>query len=78
MKDCPKSVAIYGTFQAINMYKMFGHLDAARSKYIWNTDGHGWGKASECIACGRCEDVCPQHIHIRDELKKAAAILEGY
>lgn len=78
MKDCPKSVAIYGTFQAINMYKLFGHLDAARSKYIWNTDGHGWGKASECIACGRCEDVCPQHIHIRDELKKAAAILEGY
>ncbi|MBQ1334088.1 MAG: 4Fe-4S binding protein, partial [Clostridia bacterium] len=21
-----------------------------------------------CVKCGKCEDVCPQHIKIRDEL----------
>lgn len=76
MKDCPKAIAIYGIFQSANMYTMYGNLDAAKSNYIWNTGGHGWGKASECIKCGKCEAVCPQHIKIREELKNAAEILE--
>lgn len=77
MKDCPQSIAIYGTFQAVNMVNLFNDLAGAKSKYNWNTTGHGWGKASECIGCGNCEAVCPQHIAIREELAKAAAILEG-
>jgi predicted aldo/keto reductase-like oxidoreductase len=76
MKACPKSVAIYGVFQAANMFKQYGDLTAAKGSYKWNTSGLSMGKASDCIACGLCEDVCPQHISIRDELKKAAAELE--
>ncbi|MGN1033775.1 MAG: 4Fe-4S dicluster domain-containing protein, partial [Intestinibacter sp.] len=77
MKGCPESVAIYGTFQAVNIANIYDDVEAAKGKYKWNTDGHGWAKASACIECGQCEEVCPQHIHIREELKKAAAILEG-
>ena len=76
MKGCPKNIAIYGTFQAVNIYNMYHDLAGAKGKYQWNTSGHGWGKASECIKCGKCEQVCPQHIHIRDELEKAAEVLE--
>ncbi|HJB83073.1 MAG TPA: aldo/keto reductase [Candidatus Mediterraneibacter intestinavium] len=76
MKGCPKNIAIYGTFQAVNIYNMYNDLAGAKGKYEWNTSGHGWGKASECIKCGKCEEVCPQHIHIRDELEKAAEVLE--
>ena len=76
MKGCPKNIAIYGTFQAVNIYNMYNDLAGAKGKYQWNTSGHGWGKASECIKCGKCEQVCPQHIHIRDELEKAAEVLE--
>ncbi|MBC5688504.1 aldo/keto reductase [Mediterraneibacter sp. NSJ-55] len=77
MKGCPQHIAIYGSFQAYNIYSMYGDLGGARNKYTWNTDGHGWKKASACIACGKCEKVCPQHISIREELKKVAAALEG-
>ena len=77
MKGCPKHIAIYGIFQAVNVYNMYRDMGGAEHRYKWNTDGHGWGRASECIGCGKCEKVCPQHIAIREELKKAAELLEG-
>lgn len=77
MKGCPQNIAIYGSFQAYNISSMYGDLKSARNKYTWNTDGHGWQKASACISCGKCEQVCPQHIAIREELKKVAETLEG-
>ncbi|MDR1778773.1 MAG: aldo/keto reductase [Clostridiales Family XIII bacterium] len=77
MKDCPQEVAIYGTFEAINIYKRFGDLKTAKGKYGWNTKGHGWGLASQCIECGACAEVCPQHIAIPEQLAAAAAVLEA-
>jgi predicted aldo/keto reductase-like oxidoreductase len=35
-----------------------------------------FGRASECIGCGQCEGVCPQHIPIIDELVKVAEHFE--
>lgn len=76
MGGCPKQIAIPGIFDAMNVYEMYGDLNAAKGKYRWNTAGHGLGRASDCIQCGKCEQVCPQHISIREELKRTADTLE--
>ncbi|WP_081795633.1 4Fe-4S binding protein [Butyrivibrio sp. MC2021] len=34
------------------------------------------GTASECIKCGRCEGICPQHIEIRQALEEFRALYE--
>ncbi|MBR3328353.1 MAG: aldo/keto reductase [Atopobiaceae bacterium] len=39
--------------------------------------GDEFGKASECIECGQCEDMCPQHLQIIESLVKVAAHFES-
>lgn len=73
-KECPQGVAIPGIFAAMNKLLVYGSLQSAKGSYRWETrDG---GVAGKCVACGRCQSVCPQHIGIIDELKRAAETLE--
>ena len=74
--QCPKGIRIPDMFSALNAHEAF---------HNWNTGyyyehvitGEGHGKASECIRCGKCERVCPQHLPIRELLKKVASTFEG-
>ncbi|MCQ2452923.1 MAG: aldo/keto reductase [Oscillospiraceae bacterium] len=75
-KVCPKNIGVAGTFTAVNMYTLYGNLQQAKFQEGWQVGGHGKVRATECVECGQCESVCPQHIAIRDELKKAVATLE--
>lgn len=76
MKGCPKSVAIPGIIKSVNMIKVYNNETAAKNSYMWNTKGNRLNGASACIACRECEKVCPQHIKITEELKKASKIFE--
>ena len=73
---CPQKVDIPGTFAAYNRRYTDGRIRAL-TEYVMCTalrkDATG---ASNCIQCGRCEQHCPQHIAIREELKNARKVLE--
>ena len=75
-KVCPKEIGISGTFTAMNYLTLYGDKAAARHQENWLVGGHGRKKAAECIKCGKCEQVCPQHISIREELVKAGRALQ--
>ncbi len=71
---CPMDIMIPEIFASVNRKKVFS--DASQNDYYNNTLTNGHGKASECIECGGCEAVCPQHLEIRALLKKAAEEFE--
>lgn len=73
-KVCPMEIGISGTFRAKNIYTRFGNLEQARRQEDWQVGRQGRRQAVNCIGCGSCEQVCPQHIAIRSELSAAAEL----
>ena len=75
-KVCPMKIGISGTFTAANILTLYNDLAGAKHQEDWLVNGHSLKRATECIKCGKCEGVCPQHIKIREELEKAVKALE--
>ena len=71
-KVCPKEIGVSGSFTAMNYLTLYGSKAQARHQEEWLVGGHGRKPATECVKCGKCEEVCPQHIKIREELEKVA------
>lgn len=74
---CPKNIAIPQYFSLYNADKQ--EIEEKQ----WTPQGEyydnmieTYGKASDCIACGQCEKLCPQHLAIIESLKKVAKHFE--
>lgn len=74
MEKCPKGIAIPDLFACLNAKKVYGDWNS--DYYYNNVHTVNNAKASECLKCGLCEQICPQHLHIRDLLEEVADTFE--
>lgn len=74
-KVCPMNIGISGSFTAMNYLTLYRDKNAAKRQEDWLVGGHSLKRANECIKCGKCEEACPQHIAIRDNLVKVSEAL---
>lgn len=71
---CPKGIDIPALFACMNRKKVFNNWN---SVYYYQEVLTSQGtKASDCLKCGRCEEICPQHLKIRELLTEVAAEFE--
>lgn len=68
---CPMQIQIPDLFNAYNSAKTYGSNRRYDTYYKNHTQGEH-GSASQCIACGQCEGVCPQHLEIISLLQKVS------
>lgn len=69
---CPAGIKIAEVFKLVNYHKVF-HLTEMAKREFKNIGTNDWnGKpVSDCTECGACEEICPQHLKVIEELKIA-------
>lgn len=73
VSGCPRGIPIPDVFSVFNRSRRFAGMDATGE---YRQKVTGLGRASDCIHCGKCEKVCPQHLPIRELLERCAGELE--
>lgn len=72
---CPAGVDIPKSFQIWNNMSMY--QNAALTRRAW--EGlEAQARPDRCVGCGRCEEACPQHLSIREDLARAQAEIRNF
>jgi len=69
---CPNGVDIPRNLSTFNNAVMYGSFDEARRRYGRGPED---ARASACIQCRECEDLCPQDIPISEWMPLVHAVL---
>lgn len=71
---CPAGVDIPGNFRVWNTYHMYQNYNMVKGN--WERGLGDEKQAKNCVKCGKCEQACPQKLHIREDLEKVQADLD--
>ncbi|AFK06683.1 putative oxidoreductase of aldo/keto reductase family [Mesotoga prima MesG1.Ag.4.2] len=71
---CPSGVAIPTCFDFFNDAYMFDSIEDHKKAYLRSVKKEN--RASLCVECGRCEELCPQNIPIIEQLKEVSSLFE--
>lgn len=76
-EGCPMKIAIPRYFALYNVDMLEKDMESWRPQgTYYDRLAQTFGKASQCIACGKCEHICPQHLPIIEHLKTVAERFE--
>lgn len=75
LQVCPRGINIPMIFSDMNQDSIYGNHAVSSRNYNLHTSFDG--KASACIRCNACAEVCPQKLPIPDLLEKAADLFES-
>ena len=73
-EGCPVKINIPELFKVYNRRSVYGAFEQTGRRFAEITKDSG--KPSDCVACGQCESVCPQHIEIISLLGRISAEFE--
>lgn len=75
---CPRHIAIPEYFSIYNNWKRNEGEHTAETVVYYANLARSHGRASECIACGRCERACPQHLPIPTWMREVSGVLDAW
>jgi len=67
---CPQGIDIPSLFALLNAKRIFNNWNTGY--YYDNINTKEGTKAKDCLQCGACEGICPQHLEIRELLKEVS------
>ncbi len=76
-QPCPANIIIPKIFNMYTYHNVYGLTTVAKKELAeYKKDSSKGALPEACIDCGECEVKCPQHLKIREELKRVVNILE--
>ena len=78
-QPCPKGINIPRIFQAYTYKNVYGLSELAKNTWngYLNNEKDPGVHPDACVNCGYCERKCPQHLKVRELLKKVAGTLSS-
>lgn len=73
---CPKNIDIARIFEIYTHYNVYGLKEGAAREYRDFINDKNRTHVEDCTMCGYCESKCPQHLDIREQLKRVDGILK--
>ena len=77
-QPCPKNIIIPKLFNMYTYHNVYGLTGVAKGEFeAYKKKPQEASLPEACVDCGMCEEKCPQHLNIREELKRVVKVLEG-
>ena len=73
-KTCQKSILQQ---KVIEKYASEIKVTAENARQYYEELTKDTGRAADCVACGQCENVCPQHLPVIELLRECSEKLDG-
>lgn len=71
---CPAGIKIPDLFRALNTARLYP--DEMRPHFFYGNTTSNSGKAKDCVGCGQCEGVCPQHLPIVELMQEVSSVFD--